>query len=768
MLITNLDGSPREYVGSWSDITEQKTAQEKRESSERRYHHLFESMIDAYIRVDINGKFIEVNSAFANMTGYTPEELYSLSDKEITPENWHTREDEIYNTQTLKVGYSDVYEKEYRCKDGSILPVELRTYLIRDLEGTLVGMSAIVRDIRERKRVDAIVQESEKRLRTLLEHSLAGIIVIQNIRIVYANPANEQSFGYKAEELYSLSMEQILGLIHPEDKKTIWEGIQTHISNREITNRFSVRIFHKNGGIHWLDASSIPIVWDGQPAIQVTTVDLTNYRLAELALRQSEETSRIIMNSVDASIIQIGTDYTILALNDTAMNRIGKQRSELLGTNLFEYLPEIAQTRKPYVDEVLQTGKPVFFEDERQERWYAHNLYPAFDDKHVLSQVVILSQNITTRKHAEDELRQSEERYRTLAEASPDFIFIIDQEDKLRYVNSYAAARLGIPTEEIVGQRRDRFFPESVGEVQKKYIHSVFKDGKRTYAEAEYQFQGSKVWLGTWLVPLKDSKGNVTSVLGVSRDITDSKRVEAALRQSRNELEDRVSERTAELRASQEQLRKLTSEMIKAQEDERRHISRELHDEAGQALVTLKYSLVAVSNELPGSNKAAKKQLADSTALIDQTVERIRLLAQSLRPPVLEVGGLNMSLDDFCQEFAARTRLHVNYRGQEIPYLPDAIGISLFRFVQEALTNILKHAQATQVEVTMEYRKNEIKLSVADNGRGMEEFSHSSGIGLLGIDERLKLLEGNLSIHSRRGGGTKLVARVPWIAPDND
>jgi signal transduction histidine kinase len=139
----------------------------------------------------------------------------------------------------------------------------------------------------------------------------------------------------------------------------------------------------------------------------------------------------------------------------------------------------------------------------------------------------------------------------------------------------------------------------------------------------------------------------------------------------------------------------------------------------------------------------------------------IRALAHSLRPPVLEVGGIDLSLQDYCQELSKRTQIPIYYQGEDIPGLPDEIGISLYRFVQEALTNILKHAHATEVKVRLQLRKGEITLSVSDNGRGMKDVTQTGGLGLLGINERLNLLGGRLEIKSQKGRGSRLVARVP-------
>jgi len=151
-----------------------------------------------------------------------------------------------------------------------------------------------------------------------------------------------------------------------------------------------------------------------------------------------------------------------------------------------------------------------------------------------------------------------------------------------------------------------------------------------------------------------------------------------------------VAERTAALLDSQEKMRLLTAQTVKAQEEERRTISRELHDDAGQALITLQYSLTAIQGELPETETFSRTRLADSLKVIDQTMQHIRSLSHSLRPPVLDIGGIDLSLQEYCREQAKRTQVPIIYHGQDIPGLPDEISISLYRFVQEALTNVLK------------------------------------------------------------------------------
>lgn len=219
-----------------------------------------------------------------------------------------------------------------------------------------------------------------------------------------------------------------------------------------------------------------------------------------------------------------------------------------------------------------------------------------------------------------------------------------------------------------------------------------------------------------------------------------------------------------EVRVSRERLYRLNQQVVNAQEEERRRVSRELHDEAGQALTALKITLDLM--RLSAENEEMAQQLREAVAMTDQTMEQIRLLAHALRPPVLDTFGLNASLEGLCSDFARRTQLTVQYSGTELPPLSDPVTISFYRFLQEALTNIAKHAAAQNIEVTLAYANltQQVCLTVADDGKGitttetLEEMS--SGVGLTGMQERFELLGGKVTIESQIGQGTQIMACV--------
>lgn len=222
-------------------------------------------------------------------------------------------------------------------------------------------------------------------------------------------------------------------------------------------------------------------------------------------------------------------------------------------------------------------------------------------------------------------------------------------------------------------------------------------------------------------------------------------------------LEQRVAERT-------EQLRRLTQQVVSTQEEERRRLSRELHDEAGQALTALKISLGLIQEDLPDELPLLKQRMGEAVALTREAMDQIRNLAHDLRPPSLDTVGLNLTLEGFCREFAQRTQLTIRYSGTDLPELPESVSTTFYRLLQEALTNVARHAQARRVQVMLNYDGETLSLQVTDDGQGFDTgslgVSQQKGIGLLGMQERLELLNGWLEMDSQPGNGTRLSAHA--------
>jgi signal transduction histidine kinase len=221
-----------------------------------------------------------------------------------------------------------------------------------------------------------------------------------------------------------------------------------------------------------------------------------------------------------------------------------------------------------------------------------------------------------------------------------------------------------------------------------------------------------------------------------------------------------------QLSTANERLLSLTSHLVSAQEDERRRISLELHDEAGQALTALKLNLALLQTELPDEFRNSREQISEAIALTEKTMEDLRALAYNLRPPAIDAVGLSQTLHDYCQRVSRQTGIQVVYQDSTLPGLPGHIQISIYRVVQEALTNIVKHSGATRVEVRLENDAEKILVHVSDNGRGFSPEKSNSpdisrGLGLIGIQERMEALGGAFEIATHVGAGTQLMARIP-------
>ncbi len=217
---------------------------------------------------------------------------------------------------------------------------------------------------------------------------------------------------------------------------------------------------------------------------------------------------------------------------------------------------------------------------------------------------------------------------------------------------------------------------------------------------------------------------------------------------------------------AQAQLLKATEDShlntITAQEDERRRISRELHDDAGQAMMGIKMSLEKLKSLEP-ANKPLITGIDRSIELTDAAITKIRTVAYSLRPPMLDILGIHLAIKQLCVDFSEHTNLIILYTGEDAPPLNDELAISIYRIVQESLTNIVKHSGAHRAWIRFQPGKNKIKLNIIDDGKGFDTEEQHTGIGLASMKERCRLLNGKFVIKSSKGSSTLLAFTFPIL-----
>ena len=222
------------------------------------------------------------------------------------------------------------------------------------------------------------------------------------------------------------------------------------------------------------------------------------------------------------------------------------------------------------------------------------------------------------------------------------------------------------------------------------------------------------------------------------------------------------------LMEQRENMREMAERVVTAQERERQHISREMHDDLGQALTTHMLALRDLQSDLAIPAETTVERLQTLYNQASEIFGKVRDLAHNLRPPVLDALGLKVAMQTYCTEFSRRTRLPIIFEvDEDLPVLPDIYNITLYRVLQEALTNIFKHAQASQIWVDLTVEDQTISLTVQDNGHGfVEGNTQSNGIGLAGLRERMLLAGGRFNISSSPVRGTIVLAQFPM--PDDD
>ncbi len=221
-----------------------------------------------------------------------------------------------------------------------------------------------------------------------------------------------------------------------------------------------------------------------------------------------------------------------------------------------------------------------------------------------------------------------------------------------------------------------------------------------------------------------------------------------------------ASDITAQIDA-EERLKRMTLQLVTLQEDERRRISQDLHDDIGQSMTALVLSLKAIDEAATAGEKGVGQQIKDAIRGVEAIMKQVRQVFYQLRPPSLDVLPLAQALEFFCRTFGQQTSLHVDFNSETLPSIPDLQATALYRLVQEGLNNAAKHAHATAVWVNLDYSDGEVSLSVEDNGQGFNPTTIDRNMGLLGIRDRFLMLNGSFDIESAPGKGTRLFGSLP-------
>lgn len=354
--------------------------------------------------------------------------------------------------------------------------------------------------------------------------------------------------------------------------------------------------------------------------------------------------------------------------------------------------------------------------------------------------------------------------YRTVADFTYDLEIWMEAAGALRYVSPSCLRMTGYAAQDA---RRDRdFFARIIiPEDFSQWRRAMDCGHREDIAAMDFRIRrldGSQIWLSQETTRVFDPCGRFQGWRLSLRDVTERVQVRMSLDQARQNLEERVRERTAELELSRERYRALSGYLQDRIEKERAHISREIHDVLGQDMTAMNMGLHRLERSFQETGDGRLAQVAELRLLVAGTLETVRRISRELRPPMLDELGFAEAVAWQIRTFAQASGLRVDQHIEGVD-LPAALATSMYRVLQECLTNAARHSGGNRLHVSVQTVKGELVMRVADNGRGItqSQTDASGSLGLLGMRERVRLAGGTLKVSRLSKGGTEVVVRVP-------
>ena len=600
----------------------------------------------------------------------------------------------------------------------------------------------------ERKRVEEAVKTNEALLRLFIRHTPAAIAMFDT-EMRYLQVSDRFLTDYQLEG------QDIIGRCHYEvfpDLPERWKEAHRRILAGAVERCEEEPYVAPDGNNGWLQWESLP--WrrgNGEiGGLILFTQVITSRKQAEEALRRSEERFAKIFNlsPFRMGILRV-RDGVVLEVNDSWIRDTGFSREEVINRSIFSLTPWMGDGLSEKVREVLSAQQPVrnlevrFTSKDGHESISNTSVVPVdFENERCY---LWAANDITERKHAEEALKASESRFSIAFNSNPMLATIsVLEGGRFLAVNDSFVALTGYSRDEAVGHTALDLdlWPNPKDRI--KVMEKLKRETSVRDFEARIRLKTGEERMLLLSVEKIELDGQVC-LLHVGNDVTLRKRAE-------------------------ESLRALSAKLRSAREEEGTRIAREIHDELGGALTGLKWDLERIDRTLETGNGVrlpeVRKRIGTMTTLIETSINTVQRIASELRPGVLDDLGLVAAIEWQVQQFQSRTGLQCHWDNQvgdvEVD-LNREKATAVFRILQEILTNVLRHARAKNLYVTLRNTDECLELEVRDDGQGITESQmiNSRSLGLLGMKERALLVGGEVNITGEEGVGTTVVVRVP-------
>lgn len=661
-----------------------------------------------------------------------------------------------------------------------------------DLRRDLLPMIERTREKQETYRIEmnsaqfarSLNQQTSNLLAAIVDSS-DDIIISKDLEGVVTswNKSAERVFGYSAQEAIG---KPLIALIIPRDRQQEEVDFLARIQRGERIDHFDTVRQRKDGSLVDVSVTISPVKDSSGRVVGASKVarDITEKKRWE----RNAALLAAIVDSSDDTIVSKNLDGIITSWNQGAQRTFGYTQAEAIGKHITLIIPPDRWEEENEILRRLRCGERVdHFETVRRRKDgvlldMSLTISPIRDSSGHIVGASKVARDITMQKRAEQILRESEAKFRAVFEQTTQFAGILTKDGRLLEANRLCLETCGYKVAEVFG----KFFWETpwwrnFKESQEKIRAAIPSVATGTpYREIlPYSFaDGTERIVHFVLYPIVDEMGQVIFLHPTGVDITDQKRTEDNYRRLAERLDAEVRARTQELEQrnadvlkQSEHVRDLSLRMMKMQDQERRHVARELHDSAGQTLAVLGMSLGALIQK---AKTVAPDLVHDGEGiekLVQQLNREIRTTSYLLHPPLLDESGLTSALSWYVQGLSERGGLAI---ALDIPSdfgrLPADMELAIFRVVQEGLTNIHRHSGSRSAEIRIMREDGCVDIGIQDRGKGMspermaEIQSHGSGVGIRGMRERVRQFQGEMKIESN-GSGTHILVSLP-IPPE--
>jgi len=600
--------------------------------------------------------------------------------------------------------------------------------------------------------MEQALRESEEIYRTTFELAAVGVAHVHPTgRWLRVNRKLCEIVGYSESELLQMSFQEVT---HPEDLPADLAETEKVVNGELQTFSMEKRYIRKDKSHVWVKLT-VSGARDDQGRLKhfITVVeDIGERRTAE----EAQAHLAAIVASSDDAIISKDLTGVITSWNAGATRIFGYSIEETIGRSITLLIPPELQREEATILERLRRGERIeHFETVRVTKSgkrlnVALTISPVRDSKGRVIGASKIARDITERRRIENALRESQAQLTLALESSRTAIFDWDVGESRGQWNEQMAALYDFQPDGpyiTAEEWRRRFHPDDTDRLAQEFNHVIRELDKFQFEFRTVRPNGNIRWMLSHGRVVRDLSGKAIRLIGTHTDVTDRKQAEDIAK-----------------------VREFTGKLMQAQDAERRRIARELHDSAGQLVSALQMSLDPIKNDAAKLHPTLAKGLGDSLDLVQQLSQELRTVSHLLHPPLLDELGLPSALRWYVEGFAERSKIDVQLElADDLGRLPVDMETALFRIVQESLTNIHRHSGSKSAFIRVTRSESELSLEVSDFGRGIPIARNNglppefrSGVGIQGMQERVRQLNGKFEIRSH-GTGTVVTVRLPTV-----